>query len=181
MAAKRQTRGFPQVATVALLGLVGGLGYVAWSMWGYSPDTSAIRAPIATAALPSAKVDDGASVLPAPRVIAEFRQTTQRPLFFSDRRPADRSPPKVAEVVVMAPPVPPSPLEQMQLLGISRGINGQPRALVRPSAEGQGVWITVGDIIRGWKVAEISEQNAVFLANGLRGELQLFAARAKVR
>ena len=39
-----------------------------------------------------------------------------------------------------------------------------------------------GDTIRGWKVAEISEQNAVLLAYGLRGELQLFAARAaKVR
>ena len=151
-------------------------------MLSYSPETSAIRAPATVATAPSKAVDDGASMVPPPRVIAEYQQTTQRPLFFSDRRPADRSPPKVVEVVVKPPPVPPSPLEQMQLLGISRGINGQPRALVRPSAEGQGVWITVGDTIRGWKVAEISDQNAVLLANGLRGELQLFAARAaKVR
>lgn len=177
MAGTTKAQSGGHLGTIALATLVAGLGYGVWTLSSYTPDTQPIAAPVSASAKPVVPVDDGASLLGAPRALAEYQNTTKRPLFFADRRPVDRTPAKVADTVVKPPPTPPTPLEQFQLLGIEKRLNSRPRVLIRTSAEGQGVWFQVGDVVRGWKVAEISDQNAVFLANGLRGELRLFAVR----
>lgn len=180
MATRRSTPTPERIVTLALLGLVAGLGVLAWQQGTSTPDTSPLLASGASAAADTSAADDVSALSVQVRPLAELTQTTRRPLFFADRRAPDRSAAKVAETAApKAVAKPPSPLEQVQLLGIVRGVNGEPRALVRPAGDGLGVWISVGDVFRGWRVAEISDQNAVFLANGLRGELQLFAPRAQ--
>lgn len=172
---KGQDRG--RLVTGALLALVAGLGYGVRGLSNYTPDTRPIRLPETLSATPVVRADDGASLLAVPRALADYQDTIKRPLFSADRRPVDRALPNVAEAAVQLVPAAPSPLEQFQLLGIVRDRGGPARALVRTGSDVPGVWIEVGDTVRGWKVSEISEQNAVLLANGVRGELRLFAAR----
>lgn len=165
--------------TLALLAAVAGLGYLNWRVWDYVPDTSPINARATAATTPVAVTADEASLAPAARSAAEFPQTRSRPIFFASRRPVDRTPPKVAAAPVKpAPVVPLFPLDQLQLVGIVRTGQDTARALIRVGADGQGNWVGVGDQVRGWKLQEIKDDNAVLESNGQRGEVRLYAAVA---
>ena len=177
-APKRSHRGL----VLGLLATVGGLGYLNWRLWDYVPDTSPITAPAAAPVSTPGLAADEASFTPAGRSVGEFPQTTSRPLFFANRRPPDRSPPKVAAApVVQAPVAPPYPLDRFQLVGILRTGKDPVRALIRTTSDGYGTWVSVGEQVRGWHLRELTDDNAVIEANGQRGELRLYSAGAKPR
>ena len=163
---------------IALLVVVGALGYLNWRLMWFAPDAT----PIVPRAASDASTASAGGVLdldqgPAPRNAAEFPQTVRRPLFFANRRPVDPAPGKVAAASVPEPrAAPPASLDQFQLVGIMRTGKARAQALIRTAGEAQGVWLGVGDNIRGWQLKEIGDDKAVFEANGQRAQIKLYAA-----
>ena len=165
---------------IALLAVVGALGYLNWRLMWFTPDAT----PIAPRAASDASTASAGGVLdldqgPAPRNAAEFPQTVRRPLFFANRRPVDMSQPMAPVVAKPAPEAAAlATLEQAQLVGIMRTGKAKARALIRTGTDGQGVWVGVGDNVRGWQLKEIGDDKAVFEANGQRVQVKLYPATA---
>lgn len=161
---------------VSLLALVGALSYLDLRLWSFAPEIEPIAPPApGNAGLPSPGGSHDADLLPPPRSLAEFPQTARRPLFFANRRPVDMSQPKspVAAAPEAALPV---SLDQVQLVGIMRTGKAKARALVRAGADGQAMWLGVGDNVRGWQLKEIGDDKAIFEADGQRVQIRLYAA-----
>ena len=168
---------------LTLAALVGCLGGLNWFLWGYTPEIGAILPEAGTPARGSIVARDDVDTNPPTRLASELPLTTSRPLFFADRRPADRTPivAKAAEIAKAPPPpappaVKPYPLEQFQLVGIVRTGN-QPKALIRPSADANGAWVAVGERMRGWLLKDVGLDSATFEANGLVGQIKLQYSR----
>ena len=179
MRTRSHNRQFWSSLVFALLALVGCLACLNWFLWGFTPETSAIAPTGATPAGQTTNTTEGGDIDPPTRSIAELPQTAGRPLFFANRRPADRTLilPKVSATAnVPPPPAPPAakpyPLEQIRLLGIVR-VGNSLRALIRPSAETNGAWIGIGDRIRGWQLKEIGSDSATLEVNGQSGQIKL--------
>jgi hypothetical protein len=165
--------------SLALFAGVIALGYLNWSIWSSPPETSALAVPGVVGNASPVILPDEASLVPPARAIGEFQQTKARPLFFANRRPVDRNPPKVAAVVAKpAKIVPLFPLEQLQLIGIVRTGKDKVSALIRAGNDAQGAWVSVGDQVRGWKLQEVNDEIVVLESNGQRGEVKLYAAAA---
>jgi hypothetical protein len=162
---------------IALLALNGLAGVGVWQAMERPVDTTPIKGPGHTAALPRLTSADPGGLIPIPRSAADLPETARRPLFSASRRPwVERPKPEVAAVKVVAPPpvvAPPYPANQLQLIGVNPGNrNFAPRALIRAGNETQGTWVQVGESIRGWKLREVPSANsAIFETRGEQVEL----------
>ena len=107
------------------------------------------------------------------RSIADFPQTTARPIFFADRKMPEKPKPKPAAVVEVPPPPALPPPEPLQLVGIL-GADANRRALLQSKTDPQGAWLRIGDEYRGWKLQEITSDNVIVEARGQRSELRLY-------
>ncbi len=160
--------------SIALVALIGALGAGIWYLTGLAVDTSPTSAPRPNAATERPANDDQASLAPAQRTVAELPESARRPLFFADRRPpSDRPKAGPAETQGAKPAPPLYPSSQFQLIGVLSGRSVAAQALIRTTTDGQGTWVRVGENIRGWKIREISADNAVLETGGQRAELRL--------
>lgn len=158
---------------------VAGLAFGNYQLSNYAVDTTPLPASGA-ATVNATGAKDGASTLALPqRGVGEFPETTTRPIFFSGRRVPEKPKPKpvVTEARLAAPVVAAPPPEPLQLVGIMGAGSGR-RALLRTTVDPQGIWLSIGDEYRGWKLREISADNAVVEAQGLRSDLRLYAANS---
>ena len=163
--------------TMFAVATIAALGYINWRLWLFTPDASPISTPAAAGEGKARGTGADSGLFPSPASLAQLSQTTSRPLFFANRRPPDKTQPATAVKSAVAPQAAPAgPLDQFQLVGIMRIGQKNRRALIRTAADGQGVWIGVGEHIRGWQVKEIGDDRAVFEANGQRGQIQLYVA-----
>jgi hypothetical protein len=105
--------------------------------------------------------------------IAQLSQALARPVFRVTRRPFDP-----AQLVVVAQPVPPPPPQQqtaltppapvlpdtsqMSLKGVAMNASTK-RVLIASAEVPDGTWVTLGDVISGWKINAI-DKNSVHLA-----------------
>ena len=100
--------------------------------------------------------------------VSEFRETVQRPLFNSTRRPVDR--PKTARA--QGPAEAGSALD-MRLVGIVKPGNAPNRALIRSADETNGKWIAEGEAFNGWKLRSVKDRSVIIEAEGRSHELTL--------
>lgn len=169
-----------------LASAVAGLGFATYQLSNYAVDVSPLASPAETPAGSGVTVaakspggKDGAANVASPaRTLTEFAETTTRPIFFSGRRVPEKPKIKVAavEAKLAAPVAPPAPPpDPLRLVGIM-GASNTMKVLVRTSVDPQGIWLSVGDEYRGWKLREVSADNAVVEALGQRTELRLYAS-----
>lgn len=162
-----------------LAAAVAALAYGNYQLSQFAVDTTPLTGADG-AAVKAATGKDVVATLAAPsRAVAEFPETTQRPIFFSGRRVPEKpkAKPVVTEARVAAPVVAAPPPEPLQLVGIMGAGSGR-RALLRTTVDPQGIWLSIGDEYRGWKLREISADNAVVEAQGLRSDLRLYASNS---
>lgn len=165
---------FPTIMLPLLVLVVAGLGYANVRLANFDVETAPLAPPDAATGAEAATRPTELALAAPPRSTADFPQTTLRPIFFADRRMPEKPKPKPAIVAeVKAPPALP-PLELLQLVGIV-GSDQNRRALLRSKTDPQGAWLRVGDEYRGWKLQEITSDNAVVEARGQRNELRLYA------
>jgi len=100
--------------------------------------------------------------------VGEFRETVQRPLFNSTRRPMER--PKTAKA--QGPAETGAHLD-LRLVGIVKTGNAPARALIREGDQTTGKWISEGDTFNGWKLRSVKDRSVVVEANGRAHELML--------
>ena len=170
---------FVRAATLPILLLATvGLGYLNWHVSQLAFDETSASTPRAARPVAVAAVVASNAVLPT---VADYPQTTRRPLFFADRRMPEKPKPKPPVVVQRAPvveakPAPLPNLEPLVLIGIKRDNVGQKsQILVRTTAETQGIWLSVGDQFRGWSVQEVANDHAILEGRGQRSELRLYS------
>lgn len=94
----------------------------------------------------------------------DLRQTRERPLFSTTRRP----PPKVDLAQAMAPPPPPPPIipPAVTLIGVVLGTS-EHAVIVQEKAAGKPIRVAVGQDIDGWRVDSIKPRSFI-LKNGDR-------------
>jgi hypothetical protein len=164
------------VPTLLLLALAGGAGAAAWQAWNHSIDTSpSLLDPPALAATAAPERSAAPSVLETATVVPSYAETIARPLFNPTRRPIVVAAPKV---VAPPPPAPVVPL-QAQLVGLVSGTTSGGRALLRVANDRHGAWLTVGEELRGWRIAEIKTDRVVLQSGAARQELHLQPPRTK--
>jgi hypothetical protein len=100
--------------------------------------------------------------------VDEFRETVQRPLFNSTRRPVER--PKTAKA---EQPAEVGSHLDLRLVGIVKAGNSPARALIREGDQATGKWISEGDTLSGWKVRSVKDRSVVVEADGRAHELTL--------
>jgi hypothetical protein len=98
-----------------------------------------------------------------------YAETLRRPIFFKDRRPYVPPPPPPPpapppQVAVVLPPPPPSPPPspppppdpEFVLAGVT--ITGNiKRAYLASNSGAEGVWVSEGEEIKGWRVGVVTE------------------------
>lgn len=171
------TTGARSTLLPVLLIAVAALAYADYHIANFDVET----APLAQQEVSAARQAPPNALLPPliapPLAVADFPQTTLRPIFFADRRMPEKLKPKpvvVADVTVQPVLPPPDPL---QLVGIL-GSGSNKRALLRTKTDTQGKWLNVGDDYRGWQLREITSDNAIVEARGERRELRLYVLGA---
>jgi hypothetical protein len=100
--------------------------------------------------------------------VTEFRETVQRPLFNSTRRPVDR--PKTAKAQGSTES---SSLPDMRLVGIVKSGSDPNRALIRAGDQANGKWVAEGETINGWKLRSVKDRSVIVEAEGRSHELTL--------
>jgi hypothetical protein len=99
--------------------------------------------------------------------VGEFRDTVQRPLFNSTRKPVDRPKAKT-----QGPTEAGSPLD-LRLVGIVKTGNAPARALIREADQANGKWISEGEAFNGWKLRSVKDSSVIVEADGRAHELTL--------
>jgi hypothetical protein len=102
--------------------------------------------------------------------VSEFRETVQRPLFNSTRKPVDR--PKTTQV--RAPTETGSHLD-MRLVGIVKPGSAPNRALIRAADQANGKWVAEGETFNGWTLRSVKDRSVIIEAEGRSHELTLQA------
>ncbi len=188
MAHARGTRRAPALMAAAVLANLGAAG-VLWHAATMPIDTSprtGDASVIAPAPPPS-----------PPRVrdvpeLASLGETLARPLFQGTRRPpqprvetpptevkpleteaapADEPPPAVAQAEASAASPPPPLPEGLRLVGVAGSGRTPTRALLRLGDSARGVWYAEGEILQGWRVAQIGPGEVWLEASGHRQQL----------
>ena len=113
----------------------------------------------------------------ASRTLSDYPDTPARPIFFAGRRVPEKPKGKVATtepmpVVLAALAPPPEPLQLVGVMGAGVGR----RVLVRTSLDPLGIWLSVGDDYRGWRLREILGDTAVVEAQGQSTLLRLYVS-----
>jgi hypothetical protein len=114
--------------------------------------------------------------LTGPEKQLELSEAKTRPLFRQSRRPFDPVPAMVAEAVqepAPQPPTPPPDASQLSVRGILIEGPSRQALIVTPEAP-DGVWMTLGMDVMGWKITGLGP-NGVTLKAGQQGiDLKLY-------
>ncbi len=187
MAHARGTRRAPVLTAAAVLANLGAAGLL-WHAATMPIDTSPLAGD-ASAIAP-------ATPLSPPRArdvpeLASLGETLARPLFQSTRRPpqprvetpptevkplqteaapADEPPPAVVQAEATAASPPPLP-EGLRLVGVAGSGRTPTRALLRLGDSARGVWYAEGEIVQGWRLAQIGPGEVWLEASGHRQQL----------
>lgn len=162
--------------TLLLLSLTAAAGAAAWEAWNLSIDTTPARSEVNQTAAADPARAAAAPVVETVAVTPNYGETLARPLFNPTRRPIVAAPQKVVEA---PPPAPVAPL-QAQLVGLTSSTANGARALLRAVNEKQASWLAVGEVLKGWRVAEIRPDRVVMQSGETRQELQLVMPRVRV-
>jgi hypothetical protein len=129
-------------------------------------------APTVTAAPPAAPILERVATPPEPRVPRDdaVDDIAARPLFSAERRPYVAPPPPRARQAALAPDQPALPLE---LAGTY--LSGANRAALVQISGRAPEWLRPGDLIDGWRIDEI-KQDQVQLRKGDQGQVLLLRA-----
>lgn len=100
------------------------------------------------------------------RPIGEFRETVQRPLFISNRKPVERA--RAAKSQEAA-----GSASDLRLVGIVKSGKAPGRALIRTADESNGKWITEGETVNGWRLRSVKDRSVVVESAGRSEELRL--------
>lgn len=142
--------------------------------------------------VPGADTAQGGLIRSPPPASAKLAGTLARPLFRADRRPpappvamassepsGETAPPAVTEPIEKPVDAAPPPLpEGLRLVGVARLPAGRPRALLRVKAASGGTWMSAGETLAGWRIAEIGHDDVWLEAEGQRHLLSLDPRRA---
>lgn len=149
------------------IAIVSGLGLFAVQL-GSGVDISPVT-PQRTAATSS----DGSEGLDRFRLdgvrVETFSQTLERPLFWQTRRPKPATAPAV---VVPTPPPEPVGLA-LRLVGVLKGDDGKPRALIVSPQQPNGRWLEEGGEVDGWRLTRIGNNVVSVESGGRRHELRM--------
>jgi hypothetical protein len=162
---------------IALLALNAAAGAAVWHAINMPVDTAPITGPSAAAAVERPSRADPDQLLGRQRTAADLPETAKRPLFSVNRRPWVEKPkakPPEEAAAKAAPPAPPFPADQLLLVGVQLANRSTAaKALIRVTGEAQGAWVQVGESIRGWKLRNVTADNAIIEARGLQTQLTL--------
>ena len=101
--------------------------------------------------------------------VESFSQTLERPLFWPTRRPKSET---VAPVVAPTPPPEPVGLA-LRLVGVLKGDDGKPRALIVSPQQPNGRWLEEGGEVDGWRLTRIGNAAVSVESGGRRHELRM--------
>ncbi len=134
--------------------------YFVWVVYSMQIEVAQLTAGYTAAAQEKVSATDKLAIV-APRTLAEFPQSSARPLFHPDRRPIEIAKPVVAPTVI--PDAPPPPVDQLQLVGVMQTGPNQFRALIRSGADAPGQWLVVGDQLQGWRLSAIASDGVTIV------------------
>lgn len=151
-----------------------------WHALGRPIETSPIAAehPLNAGFRPNALSSASVELFPHARVKADLTETLARPLFRKTRRPyvAPEKPVKAVAKTAPAKPKlepPPELPEGLKLVGIVELSGAKPAALMRIDGAPEGLKVTAGDVVRGWRITEIMGDSVTMIAGKSRRVLSL--------
>jgi hypothetical protein len=110
---------------------------------------------------------------------ATYPEMLARPLFRSNRRPAEALKPQIAAKESAPTPEHATQLpEDIQLVGIMKQAGRAGRALIRSGASPRGQWVEIGHVLDGWRLSRIEAGSVYFEIEGEKQKLSLFPAKA---
>ncbi len=113
---------------------------------------------------------EGLLEIPSAPLPDRLRAMLERPLFVSERRPW--RPPEIAKKSVKKAPrveaprrkPAPKPPSEVRLVGILKFSDGPARALLRTERAPDGLSLSVGDDLQGWRLRAITDDEIVLVA-----------------
>lgn len=168
--------------TGGLTALLGGLGWLNWTLATTPVETSPIM-PTPETTPPVAEPTSMASDSGKRVTLSELSETLDRPLFNETRRPIVASPPNPPERVADTERETPGDSEdepsRLTLVGLMGTGRDQRQALIRAQGKAYGSWIGVGSEIEGWRLARIEDDHVVVERNGAEEELAIRSTHAE--
>lgn len=157
--------------------LLGAVGYSNWVAWSEALDTSIVPVPVSPA--------DQAATAPSQSsfkaaVLDDYKETVERPLFQSDRRPPKPEPVKDESAALAAAEtsVDKNANTGLRFLGMMRPVGQAPRALVQLDGAANAEWVAEGSAAGDWKMIEIRDDNIVVVNAGARRSFALHGDRS---
>ena len=156
---------------VVLLVAIGGIGGVGWRLWASEIDVSPAPPKPGWTSIDLTELEQQPERFRS-KPLTAYRQTTERPLFSSTRRPPKSEP---VAVEVKQEPKPPShiPIGQLQLAGVIVTL-GDKRALIKSPSAPDGAWYTEDETVGGWKILEIRRNFTSLGAGNSQEKLRLY-------
>ncbi len=149
--------------------LLGGfvvLGFLVWQLAGTADKTAGLAADTLNRPEEAAMMNNDDAVAIATRLQSvATRGTVEWPSLSASK--ADEPKPQLSAGTSDA---------QLHLVGVMQTGAGLGRALIRTSSDSQGRWMSVGDVIKGWQLRQVSAEKAVMETGGKLVELQLYDA-----
>jgi hypothetical protein len=150
-----------------------GLALLNWHLLVMPIDTAPIVPPVpdnmVTASSFSAPANGEAAVS-----AAAFPATLARPLFRSDRRPAEAAKQQTAQARPSRQQMQARLPDGLTLVGIVKEGAEPGRALIRSAASDTGHWVEVGYVLDGWRLSRIEAGSILFETEGRKQTLSLF-------
>ena len=166
-----------RLALLLIIGAALGMGLLNWRLLTMDIDIS----PAAGTDAADPALLSEADWLPGeagPAEAVTYPEMLARPLFRSDRRPAEAVTPQIAAQENVAPPEHAAKLpEDIQLVGIMKQTGGAGRALIRSGASPTGQWVEIGHVLDGWRLSRIEAGSVYFEIEGEKQKLSLFPAK----
>ncbi|MBO0766166.1 MAG: hypothetical protein J2P50_16470 [Hyphomicrobiaceae bacterium] len=153
---------------MALVSVAGLLALLDLQLLQSPVDIAPIAAPILSADAPRPESLEPAT--PLDKMSAEqFREMVGRPLFNPSRRPVQRNEAAAGQ--------PKAASSKMRLIGVMKGEDRPPQALIRLGDDPRGKWITEGAELDGWKLSKVNDLSVILEAGGRSRELKLLIPR----
>ena len=143
-------------------------------------ETSALslESPLQTSDLPSEDHAPMALKFPTAQRGADLTETLARPLFQSTRRPyvavevTEEAPAAIAPPAPKSIPPPKFP-DGLKLVGIVELADAKPAALLRSESAPEGLKVSTGDELQGWRVSAIGRDTVTLTAGESRRVMSL--------
>jgi len=166
-----------RIAPLTFVGLFGLVGLNAWLLAVVTAD----HAPEQEMA--AATTDWNQKPLPTeaqphdPKPISAYGQTLATPVFFKTRLPYVAPPPAPPPTAKPTVAPPPASVDPGLVLGGIMITDGARKAYVFKRADSQGMWLSEGETLLGWKLLSIDPASARLQQAGRSIELQLYPNR----